>query len=77
MKERFKAAWAGWKKIAHRIGNFNARVLLSLFYIVISLPFSLIAKAKNPLHLDSAHRDSFWLDRPTAKSAAESSRRQF
>jgi hypothetical protein len=33
--------WHHWKVIAHRIGNFQSRVLLNVFYLLILLPFGL------------------------------------
>ena len=36
----FKRAWNWWKKIARKIGDFNARVILTIFYLVPFLPFA-------------------------------------
>jgi len=41
MLDLLKRVWGGWKKIAHKIGNFQARVLLTVFYGVLVLPFGL------------------------------------
>jgi hypothetical protein len=37
--------WEGWKRIAHRIGNVQVRVMLTLFYVVIVAPFALAVRA--------------------------------
>jgi len=37
--------WARWKVVAPSIGNFQARVLLSVFYFVVVPPFALIGAA--------------------------------
>jgi uncharacterized membrane protein len=34
-----KHGWQGWKRIARAIGNFQARVLLTIFYAVFVFPF--------------------------------------
>jgi len=39
-----KRSWQAWKQIAHKIGNFQARVLLTVFYAVLVLPFGLAAR---------------------------------
>ncbi len=37
--------WRGWKRIGKKIGDFQARVLLTVFYFVIVAPFALIVRA--------------------------------
>ncbi len=37
-----KKVWEGWKAIAKRIGDFNARLILTLFYFLIVGFFSLL-----------------------------------
>jgi hypothetical protein len=46
-----KRIWEGWKKIAHKIGNFQARIILLVFYFVILAPFALIIKRADPMRL--------------------------
>lgn len=40
----FRRLWEGWKKIARKIGDFNARVILTLFYFILLCPFAIIMK---------------------------------
>jgi hypothetical protein len=42
--QNLKALWSAWKRIAHKIGNFQARVLLTILYVIVVLPFGLIAR---------------------------------
>ena len=71
-------AWARWKAIAHVIGNFQARVLLSVFYFVVAPPFALIVKVwKDPLRLQLHRGTSGWIERPAAETSPEAGRRQF
>ena len=78
MRDFLKRVWARWKVIAHAIGNFQARVLLTLFYLVIVPPFALIVKlAKDPLSLRPPRGESFWIARPSPHPTAEAGRRQF
>lgn len=46
-----KRLWEGWKKIAHKIGNFQARVLLGIFYFLLLSPFSIALTLKDTLAL--------------------------
>lgn len=46
-----KKLWEGWKKVAHKIGNFQARVLLGIFYFLLLSPFSLVLTLKDTLNL--------------------------
>lgn len=39
-----KLLWKKWLKIAHVIGNFQAQVILTVFYLVIVAPFGLISR---------------------------------
>jgi hypothetical protein len=73
-----KALWAMWKSFAHRIGNVQARIILSLFYFVVLGPFALGMKLlDDPLRL-SVGTGSQWLSRPSGDEEALAwARRQF
>jgi len=49
----FKRLWTGWKSVARKIGDFQARLILALFYFIILSPFSLIIRAMDPLAIGS------------------------
>jgi hypothetical protein len=58
-----KRLWQGWKRIAQKIGNFQARLFLTAFYGVIMLPFGLATRAfADPLRLKQPPTE--WLDHP-------------
>ncbi len=38
---RVRRFWKWWKGVARRIGDFQARALLSIFYYVVFAPFAL------------------------------------
>jgi hypothetical protein len=47
-----KRAWQAWKTIAHKIGNFRARILLTLFYAVLVFPFGIVVRLfSDPLRI--------------------------
>jgi len=70
-----KRLWRGWKRIAHIIGDFQARVLLTAIYAVIVLPFGVVFR----LFADSLRtkqRPKQWLDYPDNASDVDWARRQ-
>ncbi len=73
-----KALWARWKIIARRIGDFQARVLLSLYYFAILGPFALGVKTfSDPLRL-RPRASRGWLTRRSGNGEPlTSARRQF
>src|SRR5579862_966455 len=66
---------AGWNKFGRAIGNFNARVLLTLLYAIVILPFGLAVR----LFSDSLHskkRAESWFDHPATPNTLEEAHRQ-
>jgi len=67
--------WEGWKKIGHAIGDFQARVLLTVIYSVLIMPFGLLVR----FFADSLHskkRTVEWLDHPATPNDLNEARRQ-
>ena len=71
-------AWVRWKRLAHVIGNFQARVLLTVFYFVIVPPFALVLRLlKDPLALRGPRMaETFWIERTPERAPSERARRQ-
>lgn len=71
-------AWACWKVVAHHIGNFQARLLLSVVYFVIVPPFAVTVKIfRDPLALRAPRGESFGVVRQAPDDASRAGRRQF
>jgi len=73
---RGRRLWEGWKRIARRIGDVQARVMLTIFYVVIVTPFALAVRAfSDPMRFDAAPS---WLpkDSPDVDTATYA-RRQY
>jgi hypothetical protein len=67
--------WAGWKRVGRKIGDFQARVLLTLFYFVLLAPFAIAVRLKaDPLGLK---RGGGWLPVVRTGDPLERARRQF
>jgi hypothetical protein len=71
----YKRGWQAWKDLAHKIGNFQARVILTIFYAVLVLPFGLMARLfSDPLRIKKKPKQ--WLDHPTEAYDLEWARKQ-
>jgi hypothetical protein len=76
VKAAARAAWRWWTRVAHRIGDFQARVLLTVFYYVILGPFALVLRRGDPLGIGAAAARG-WRPRDAgALPIAEQARRQ-
>ena len=55
-----KHVWEAWKRLARKIGTFQARVLLTLLYAVLVLPFGICIRLfADPLRIKK--RPTQWL----------------
>ena len=55
-------AWHNWKRIARAIGNVQARVLLTIFYVVFVFPFGVAVRMfSDPLRIK--RRPTQWVER--------------
>jgi hypothetical protein len=72
-----KRFWEGWKRFGHWMGDMVARVVLTIFYFTIFLPFGLAVRLfSDPLAIKEAPAD-FWLARSTHDKTIADTRRQF
>lgn len=72
-----RRCWQHWKFIAHKIGTFQSRVLLNVFYLLILMPFGLGVKLfSDPLRLKLQSR-SHWLTKDPHVTTCDHARRQF
>lgn len=69
--------WERWKVIAHTVGTFQSRVLLTVFYYLILLPFGVgLRVLADPLHL-RGRQGSHWMGRTSGSTDWDHARRQF
>jgi hypothetical protein len=57
-----KRGWKAWSRLAHKIGNFQARVLLTLLYALLVLPFGIMVRLFSDA-LRIKKRPDCWLER--------------
>ena len=76
MNSMLKQLWQRWTKIAKKIGDFQARLILTLFYFIFIIPTGLIARRfADPLALKNNAAN--WENRTSAPARLDDARRQF
>jgi len=60
--------WEAWKKIAKKIGEFNSRVILTVFYFIFITPISIPIKFKDPLAIKNKKQG--WIPKQTPEGTA-------
>ena len=72
-----KKLWESWKAFGHFLGNLLARVVLSIFYFTIFVPFGLgVRWLSDPLQIKT-RPDSLWRPRSTGDQTLPEIGRQF
>jgi len=70
-----KQIWAAWSKLMHIIGNFQARVILTIMYAILVLPFGVATRLfGDPLRIKTM--PTGWLDHPEEPMTTEWAHRQ-
>jgi len=65
-----KRFWEGWKRVGQWIGDILARVVLTVFYFTVFLPFGLMSRLfADPLGIRRQRGSALWLDRETRDRA--------
>ncbi len=78
MRRFLKRLWSAWKEIAACIGDFQSRLLLTLFYFTIALPFGLLLRlVSDPLRVRRPPAGTGWLRRQAQNPDLPSAQRQF
>ncbi len=72
-----KRAWALWLRFGHFIGNIVGRVVLTLLYFTVVLPFGVgVRLFSDPLKIKEYKAASYWHPRPEVAISLEEARRQ-
>ena len=75
--ETLRKVWQAWKRIGQFIGDQVGRVVLTVFYFTLFLPFALAVRLfSDPLAIRAQGRPK-WLERTTHDLTLEDSRRLF
>jgi hypothetical protein len=77
----FKNLWKTWQQFSRRMGAFQSRILLSLFYFFLVTPIGLVIKIfSDPLnikHKNQGASGSYWLSKKAINGKIDDFRRQF
>ena len=75
--EALRKVWEGWKRFGQFMGDFIGRLVLTVFYFTLFMPFGLgVRFFSDPLAIGPGSR-SKWLERTTRDLTLEDSRRLF
>lgn len=73
-----KKFWEGWKEIAGYVGEFQARMILTVLYFTVVAPFAFLIRVfMDRLQLKSEPQQSGWTQRSPVDVDLESARRLF
>lgn len=73
-----KNLWQSWENFSKRMGSFQSRIILSMFYFIFVSPFALAVKMfSDPLRIKHQSSKSHWLPKKEIKNELEQYRRQF
>ncbi len=72
-----KFLWNKWKLIAHKIGLFQSRLILTIFYFTILIPAGLIYTIlKNEMGIKSKSKTT-WISKKHLNETLETMRKQY
>jgi hypothetical protein len=73
-----RKSWKWWKRIARIIGDFNARVILTIFYFIFLAPFALAVRSlSDPLAIKNKSAPLWGTKTPSDEPVMEQARKQF
>ena len=69
--------WQAWKRVGQAIGDLIARVVLTLFYFTIFVPFALVLRLfTDPLAIKQTPPQTNWQPKEETDLSVESAREQ-
>jgi hypothetical protein len=77
LREIVKLAWERFKIITLVIGDVQGRLVMTLFYFTVFVPFGLVSRLfSDPLSLKATKPQPAWVDRAPNSDTLEDARRQ-
>ena len=71
-----KLIWKKWRAFGQVMGDFVARIFMTVFYFTVAAPFGIgVRLLKDPLHLKS--KEVAWLKREEREETIETARRLY
>lgn len=74
-----KSFHRGWMTFAFALGYVNSRILLTLIYFLIFVPYSIVSRlvGRDPLQIRQKPSDSYWHKRQATRQTQEQFERLF
>jgi hypothetical protein len=78
IRGRTSHGWSRWRALSQKAADMQARVLLTVFYFTVMVPFGLVfGVLKDPLRIKSRPTGTFWVDRKPSSESLADAKRQF
>ena len=78
LKGRASEGWSRWRELSQKAADVQARVLLTVFYFTLMLPFGVVfGLLKDPLRIKSRPSGSYWVERKPVSETLADAQRQF
>lgn len=73
-----KRLWGAWKKFGEAVGDFIARVVLTVFYMTVFVPFGIgVRLFGDRMRITTTTNGEAWQHREATDVGLEAARRQF
>jgi hypothetical protein len=66
-----KRIWEAWKVVAKKIGDFNARVILTVFYFILLAPLAFVIRKNDPMGIRKNKKQEWLTKTPPQGSALD------
>ena len=75
---RTSHGWSRWRELSQKAADVQARVLLTVFYFTVMLPFGVVfGLFKDPLRIKRRPSGSYWVERKPTSGTLADAKRQF
>ena len=77
-KGRTSHGWSRWREVSQKAADVQARVLLTVFYFTLMVPFGVVfGLIKDPLRIKQRPSGTYWMDRKPVSESLADAQRQF
>lgn len=78
LRGRTSHGWSRWREMSQKAANVQARILLTIFYFTMMLPFGIVMGLfKDPLRIKQRPSGSYWVERKPTSGTLADAKRQF
>ena len=75
---RTSQGWSRWRELSQKAADVQARVLLTVFYFTVMLPFGVVMGLfRDPLRIKQRPSGSYWVERKPTSGTLADAKRQF